>query len=265
MVRITGISSYSMADINRLLYLVEKTFPQGKDEWKRIAEAFNSNKPRGVPARDFENLRRKCKVLYGTRKDLTGMPGMPPHIKKAKEVEVAIDNKVSVVVLDDGADDDEQCAIELDLCFDVDPDDTFFEAGGGDGLRTYAGCSRASSERSESTATDASADADSAVPRESMRRGRLQNMLETPMGHLDLEDFVHTPRPTPARASLSARRVGSVGLPQPRKMPAPPPSFGTRPRWCYPGRAERGKISEAAEILEPPRWNRLTPLLRLTR
>lgn len=69
-------------------------------------------------------MRRKLTVLYGTRKP-TGVPDMPPHIKRAKEVRQAIDEKASVVELDDGVDDDHR-GIETNFCFEVDPDDTFY-------------------------------------------------------------------------------------------------------------------------------------------
>ncbi|KAG3157679.1 hypothetical protein PC128_g21633 [Phytophthora cactorum] len=84
MVRNTGTSNYSLSDIDRLLLLVEKTFPLGKDD-----------------------LRRKFKGPYGTRKP-TGMPDTQPHIQKAKEDMQAIHEKASVVKVDDGEDDDQR-------------------------------------------------------------------------------------------------------------------------------------------------------------
>ncbi|KAG2892975.1 hypothetical protein PC115_g18631 [Phytophthora cactorum] len=89
MVRNTGTSNYSLSDIDRLLLLVEKTFPLGKDEWEHLT------------------LRRKFKGPYGTRKP-TGMPDTQPHIQKAKEDMQAIHEKASVVKVDDGEDDDQR-------------------------------------------------------------------------------------------------------------------------------------------------------------
>ncbi|ETP04582.1 hypothetical protein F441_18678 [Phytophthora nicotianae CJ01A1] len=135
MVRDTGTSNHSLADIDRLLLLVEKTPPLGEDKWDRLALFYNANRPRGAPGRDFESLRHKFKVLYGTRKP--GIPDMPPRIKKAKDVKRAIDEKASVVELDDGADDDQR-AVEAGFYFDVDPDDTFYEDGEGESSRESA-------------------------------------------------------------------------------------------------------------------------------
>ncbi|ETI34728.1 hypothetical protein L914_18100 [Phytophthora nicotianae] len=131
----TGTSNHSLADIDRLLLLVEKTPPLGEDKWDRLALFYNANRPRGAPGRDFESLRHKFKVLYGTRKP--GIPDMPPRIKKAKDVKRAIDEKASVVELDDGADDDQR-AVEAGFYFDVDPDDTFYEDGEGESSRESA-------------------------------------------------------------------------------------------------------------------------------
>ncbi|GMF19474.1 unnamed protein product [Phytophthora fragariaefolia] len=96
-----------------------RCYPLGKDEWERLAMSYNSTRQRGAPERDFESLRRKLKVLYSMRKP-TGVQEMPPHIKKAKDVKLAIDAKANVVLMDDEVDDDQP-----DFCFEVDPDDTF--------------------------------------------------------------------------------------------------------------------------------------------
>ncbi|ETO63487.1 hypothetical protein F444_18816 [Phytophthora nicotianae P1976] len=49
-------SNHSLADIDRLLLLVEKTPPLGEDKWDRLALFYNANRPRGAPGRDFESL-----------------------------------------------------------------------------------------------------------------------------------------------------------------------------------------------------------------
>ncbi|KAI9990346.1 hypothetical protein PInf_021156 [Phytophthora infestans] len=54
---------------------------------------------------------------------------MPPHIKRGKELKNTIDDKASVVVMDDGADNEED-DFRDDLSFDVEPDDGSFAAGG---------------------------------------------------------------------------------------------------------------------------------------
>ncbi|EGZ21322.1 hypothetical protein PHYSODRAFT_489553, partial [Phytophthora sojae] len=99
-------TNYSTADVDRLLTLVEKMLPLGRDEWERLAMTYNANRPRGSPERDFESLRRKFKVLHSTRKP-AGVQEIPPLIKKAMEVKRAIDDKANVVEMDDEADNDQ--------------------------------------------------------------------------------------------------------------------------------------------------------------
>ncbi|EGZ17966.1 hypothetical protein PHYSODRAFT_366751, partial [Phytophthora sojae] len=70
MVRQTGNPNYTTADVNHLLLLIENELPLGRDE-----------KP-------------------------TGTPNMPPHVKKAKEVKLAIDEKANIIEMDDEADED---------------------------------------------------------------------------------------------------------------------------------------------------------------
>ncbi|KAE9199949.1 hypothetical protein PF002_g21986 [Phytophthora fragariae] len=121
-----------MFDIDRLLHLVEQALPLGRDEWERLAVTYNAGRARGAPERDFESLRRKFKILYSARKP-TGMPEMPPHIKRAKEAKQAIDEKANVIEIDDEADRD-QGFVEPDFSFEADPDDDYFEGGeGGNG------------------------------------------------------------------------------------------------------------------------------------
>ncbi|KAE9339417.1 hypothetical protein PF008_g11582 [Phytophthora fragariae] len=127
MVKHSGSTNYTAADIDRLLSLIEQALPLGKDEWERLAASFNANRTRGAPERDFESLRRKFKVLYSTQKP-TGVQTMPPNIKRAKEIKIVIDEKANVIELDDEADDEER-PVEPDFCFDVDPDESFFGDG----------------------------------------------------------------------------------------------------------------------------------------
>jgi hypothetical protein len=76
-------------------------------------------------------LRRKFKVLYSTRKP-TGMPNMPPHILKAKELKQATDEKANVIEMDDKADSDQRY-VEPDFSFEAEPDDSFFGENDGEG------------------------------------------------------------------------------------------------------------------------------------
>ncbi|KAI9985296.1 hypothetical protein PInf_004622 [Phytophthora infestans] len=83
MVKSTGSTNYKLAEIERLLELVEDHLPLGKDEWEQLTGAYSSSRARGWAEREFESLRRKFKVLYSTHKP-TGKATMPPHISKAR-------------------------------------------------------------------------------------------------------------------------------------------------------------------------------------
>ncbi|GMF40351.1 unnamed protein product [Phytophthora fragariaefolia] len=146
----SGTANYIMSDVDRLLTHVEKMLPLGKDEWERLAMSYNSTRQRGAPERDVDSLRRKFKVLYNMRKP-TGVQEMPPHIKKAKEVKLAIDAKANVVVIDDEADDDQH-----DFCFEVDPDDTFYEDIEDDNNQSHVNDTVARSTDGESPGSDKS-------------------------------------------------------------------------------------------------------------
>ncbi|KAG2794407.1 hypothetical protein PC112_g23055 [Phytophthora cactorum] len=126
-------TNYSMSEIERLLALVVKNLLLGKDKWKRLVATYNTSKPRGAAERDYESLRRKFNTLYSTRK-----PDMPPRIKKTNEIKMAIDERADVVEMDDGADTDQRL-VEPDLCFDVDPDESFYEDCDEDSARLSTG------------------------------------------------------------------------------------------------------------------------------
>ncbi|EGZ13107.1 hypothetical protein PHYSODRAFT_512235 [Phytophthora sojae] len=98
MAKLTGTSNYKVNEVRRLLVLVAKYLPLGKDEWERLASHFNANRGRGIAERDYESLRRKFMVLYSTRKPM-GVQAMPPHIKEGKLLKKAIDDKANVVMM----------------------------------------------------------------------------------------------------------------------------------------------------------------------
>ncbi|KAE8985489.1 hypothetical protein PR001_g22875 [Phytophthora rubi] len=181
MVKHSGSTNYTAADIDRLLSLIEQALPLGKDEWERLAASFNANRTRGAPERDFESLRRKFKVLYSTQKP-TGVQTMPPNIKRAKEIKIVIDEEANVIELDDEADDEER-PVEPDFCFDVDPDESFF----GDGEDVQL----ASNTAAGGAATEGSFGTD-----ESVSAG----------------DAARTPRPAPPPVATCARRAGLGGV-----------------------------------------------------
>lgn len=132
-----------MAEANRPLDLVEEYLPLRKDEWERTSN-FTTTRSRSWAKRDFEILRRTFKPLYSTRKP-TGKPSIPPHIERAESLKRAMDEKASVIEMDDCANEDsndepdeedgqeEDRPIEPDFSFDYEPDNLLFPDRGGDG------------------------------------------------------------------------------------------------------------------------------------
>ncbi|KAE9360424.1 hypothetical protein PF008_g1821 [Phytophthora fragariae] len=224
----SGTTNYSMADADQLLALVEKMLPPGRDEWERLAMTFNVNRPRGSLERDFESLRRKVKMVHSTRK-LTGVQEMPPLVQKAKKVKRAIYDKANVVEMDDEADNDQPDNDQPDFCFEVDPDDSFYEDGEGEGLQVPTTAAVGRSGCCESPGSDESAEDESTASSRSSGRGAFQDLLTLPLTTDDLDELARTPRPAPVRAAPSTRRAGSGGLPPPRKTAATDP----RCRRCH--------------------------------
>ncbi|GMF24222.1 unnamed protein product [Phytophthora fragariaefolia] len=207
-----------MADVDRLLHLADQSLPLGKDEWERLAVTFNSGRARGSPERDFESLRRKFKVLYSTRKP-TGMPNMPPHILKAKELKPVTDEKANVVEMDDEVDRDQRY-VEPNFSFEADPDDSLFEEDDdGEGVHL--------AQDTNELVIDASAVTDRSVAGASMAsshastRSEFQELLASPSVSEGLEAFARTPRPEPLRADRTTyTSVSAAGFSKPRKPTA---------------------------------------------
>ncbi|KAE9216017.1 hypothetical protein PF004_g14578 [Phytophthora fragariae] len=153
------------------------------------------------------------------------MPNMPPHVKKTKEVNQAIDDNANVIEMDGEADEDRP--IEPDFCFEADPDESFYgdDDVDGEGVQT---ADRLSTE--SSTCTDESVACDS-VESGSSRLGEFQELLADTLTSGDLTDAARTPRPAPPSATSTTRRAESSGLPKKRRAAvstvagiAPPPS-----------------------------------------
>ncbi|KAG6591074.1 Histone-lysine N-methyltransferase [Phytophthora cinnamomi] len=137
---------------------------------------------------------------------------MPAHIKKAKQAKQAIDDKANVVEMDDEADIDQP-----DFCFDVDPDDSFYEDVDDEGLRVPHEATVTVSGLTEPPGSDGSVEEESTASSRSLNRGEFQDLLTSPMCAEAQDDDSRTPRPAPARAMPATRRFGCGGLPQPRK------------------------------------------------
>jgi hypothetical protein len=221
MVKVSGSANYKMAEVDRLLDLVEEYLPLGKDEGERGAAFYNSTRSRGWPERDFESLRRKFKVLYSTRKP-TGTPEMPPHIKRAKELKEAIDEKANVVVMDDGADEDDR-EVEPDFCFNVDPDDVSDQVVGLVNRSSLSEDLSTQAQGSTGSAETFGAGANSSTV------GQFQDLLASNLTNEDHASYPCTPFTTTlVRASRSTRATtrkssasAKTGVAQPQ-TPQPP-------------------------------------------
>jgi hypothetical protein len=209
----SGNTNYTMTDVDRLLHLVEESLPLGKDEWERLAVTFNSGRARGSPERDFESLRRKFKVLYSTRKP-TGMPNMPPHILKAKELKQATDEKDNVIEMDEEADSDQRY-VEPDFSFEAEPDDSFF--GENDGEGEHLAQNTSEPVLYEPAVTDGSV-AHTSASSHTSERSEFQDLLASPLAQEGLEAFARTPRPAPLRADRPSG--AAAGSSKPRKPAA---------------------------------------------
>lgn len=90
-------AAFTIAD---LLSLVEQILSLGSAQWDDVHYAYNRNLPAEWPQRDSESLRRKFYALKNAKKP-TGDPSCPPEIRRAKHVFREIEDKCSVLQLDD--------------------------------------------------------------------------------------------------------------------------------------------------------------------
>ncbi|KAG1711903.1 hypothetical protein DVH05_009144 [Phytophthora capsici] len=210
-----------MAEVDRMLDLVEEFLPLGKDEWERLAGFYNVTRTRGWPEREYESLRRKFKVLYSTRKP-TGVSEMPPHIKRAKERKDAVDDKANVVVMDDGADDEQEDS-QPDFSFEMDPDDEVFSSTGGAVGDVHAAADAEYVDDLGQVGAGTSTHVNTHEHR-TPAPGGFQDLLAPPFAEVVEDAVSKTPRPAPTphnapntragtRSSVSA--VTSTSTPQP--------------------------------------------------
>ncbi|KAE9278043.1 hypothetical protein PF001_g25351 [Phytophthora fragariae] len=231
MAKLTGSSNYKASEVSRLLVLVSKHLPLGKDEWERLVSHFNVNRVRGEADRDYESLRRKFKMLYSTRKP-TGVQEMPPHIREAKLLKKAIDNKANVVVMDDGGDEDDQVdeerEIEPDFCFNFDGDESFESEGDNAGFtgttstdsETKSSSSAVADVRRTDETVNLSADTVS-LPSTEVSCD-FSALLETAAVRDGLDAFA-TSANLPPVAVRSSVRLRSAGIKKPFKSSSPAP------------------------------------------
>ena len=67
-------------------------------EWQQVRDEYNSQKDERAPYRDYEAVRNKFKFLKGHKKP-TGNPTCPPLVRKAKRIDIDIQNGVGVIHL----------------------------------------------------------------------------------------------------------------------------------------------------------------------
>ncbi|KAG3126844.1 hypothetical protein PI124_g22306 [Phytophthora idaei] len=217
MAKLSGSTNYKSPEVRRLLTLVGKYLPLGKDEWERLTVSFNSNRGRSIPERDYESLRRKFKVLYSTRKP-TGVADMPPHVKELKMLKQAIDENASVVEMDDGADEDGQDEeVEPDLCFDFEGEDAFSDDSrmGGSAAtnpRSFVTAAGFTIHADESRVLDEESNTSIATIQTVESGGSFTELLHSAAVHEGLEAFASTPRPSPLLGRSSRLQFRLVGM-----------------------------------------------------
>ncbi|KAI9997858.1 hypothetical protein PInf_002115 [Phytophthora infestans] len=91
---------FTTPQVEHLLSLVEQILSLGSAQWDDVHYAYNRNLPAEKPQRDSESLRRKFYALKNAKKP-TGDPSCPPEIRRAKHVFREIEDKCSVLQLDD--------------------------------------------------------------------------------------------------------------------------------------------------------------------
>ncbi|KAG1686500.1 hypothetical protein DVH05_006514 [Phytophthora capsici] len=140
----SGSSNYKLSEVDRLLQLVEEYLPLGKDEWERLTNDYNATRSRSWNERDSDSILRKFKAMYGARNP-SGKGNIPAHIERAKELKRAVDQKASVIEMDDCADEDsadepdreddeeleDKRPISPDFSFDFNPNEALFGDRGG--------------------------------------------------------------------------------------------------------------------------------------
>ena len=101
--------------MDRLLNIVNELLPRGDIEWQLVTDQFNLNRPREFPEREKDSIRNKFKALKNVKKP-TGDQTIPASVRRAKQIQRRIEDRISVETADDGVNHNE---IEDDLDDDV--------------------------------------------------------------------------------------------------------------------------------------------------
>lgn len=99
--------NYSAANTKHLLDLVEEIEPCGFDEWNEISMKYNAHfGGKAGENRSGEDLKNKFKALKAIKKP-TGDPSCPPDVRRAKQLQKALEVRMDVQALDSGDEIDE--------------------------------------------------------------------------------------------------------------------------------------------------------------
>ena len=91
--RLKGSLSYTDAEIDMLLQLMERHLPVGTQEWEYVEAEFNSANLKSL--RDVISLRKKFNMLV-KKKIPTGNPMCPPFVQRTKQIFSALVNKCNI-------------------------------------------------------------------------------------------------------------------------------------------------------------------------
>lgn len=98
--------NYSAANTTYLLDLIEEVEPCGCDEWNEISLKYNANfGGRSGENRSGDDLKNKFKALKNAKKP-TGDPTCPPDVRRAKNIQKAIEGRMDVRELGSGDEKD---------------------------------------------------------------------------------------------------------------------------------------------------------------
>ncbi|KAG1703441.1 hypothetical protein DVH05_007389 [Phytophthora capsici] len=229
----SGSSKYKLSEVDRLLQLVEGYLPLGKDEWERLTNDYNATRPRSWNERDTDSISRKFKAMYGDRKP-TGKGNIPAHIERAKELKRAVDQKASVIAMDDCADEDsavepdreddeeleDKRPISPDFSFDFNPNEALFDDRGGVGSGPTSGsvfAVAASSNEAPKVSEDVAPPEASEVSITG-NRGDTLPQLDVRVGADGLAAFAPSSQPNlPPSGAPPTRTLRSAGLRKPTK------------------------------------------------
>ena len=102
----TGSSHFKEGEVDRLLNIIDERLPRGDNEWQLVADDYNTSRPREFPEREKDSLRNKFKTLRNVRKP-TGDPTIPAAVRRAKQIQRRIEDRIAVETADDGVNHNE--------------------------------------------------------------------------------------------------------------------------------------------------------------